>query len=237
VIHIHRVGFLAAGQTARHSRRIKLTRTLRLALAMLAAGAATAVPAHSSPTASTLEPEALTRARVIRTEVSARYRLVPGRKLVVTEASSTGVVRTFTLVNDWLEPRVVAADNGIYFAICSARAKCPYPARSSAWPALALLPRRQAVELALRTFLETSVSLVVVALPTSEPTWVVFERDDFLAEVEALSVFHHLARPAAVGDAPLRELVRLLTRPRLFRPLPILPPPPGTIYAVQLFTP
>jgi hypothetical protein len=175
---------------------------------------------------------------VIRAEVDARYRLVPGRKLAVTEATTTAVVQSLTLVTDLLElPRVVPADNGIYFAICSARARCPYPARSAAWPTVAFLPRRQALELALRTLLETSVSLVVVALPTAQPVWVVFERDDLLANTDAPAVLDQLARPPTVINTPLRELVGQLTRPRLFLPLPILPPPDDTIYAVRLFGP
>jgi hypothetical protein len=175
---------------------------------------------------------------VIGAEINARYRLMPGRKLVVTEATSTGVVESLTLVTDPLEPwRVVPADNGIYFAICSARAKCPYPVGSAAWPAVAFLPRRQGLELALRTFLETSVSLVVVALPTAQPVWIVFERDDLLANINAPAVVDQLARPPAAINPPLRELVDRLTRPRLFRPLPILPPPDDTIYAVRLSGP
>jgi hypothetical protein len=81
------------------------------------------------------------------------------------------------------------------------------------------------------------VSLVVVALPTAEPVWVVFERDDLFASIDTAAVVDQLARPAAVIDRPLRELVGRLTRPRLFVPLPILPPPDGTIYAVRLFGP
>ncbi len=228
----------AAAQETRVSGRRKRVRKLPLVLAALAAGAVAAVPAHSSATASALQPEALTHARVIRAEVNDRYRLVPGRKLAVTEGTTTGVVQSLTLIADWLElPRVVPADNGIYFAICSARAKCPYPARSAAWPAVAFLPRRQALELALRTFVETSVSLVVVALPTARPVWVVFERDDLLANIDAPAVLDQLAKPPAVIDRPLRELVGRLTRPRLFLPIPILPPPDDTIYAVRLVGP
>ena len=188
-------------------------------------------------TASALEPAALTHAVVIRAEVDARYRLVPGRKLAVTEATSTAVVESFTLLTDPFEPlRVLPADNGIYFAICSARARCPYPARSAAWPTVAFLPRRQALELALRTLVETSVSLVVVALPTAQPVWVIFERDD-LASIDPPAVLDQLARPPAVIETPLRDLVGQLTRPRLFLPIPILPPPPDTIYAVSLLGP
>ena len=212
-------------------------RKLLFVLATLAAGLAAAVPAHSSATAAALEPEALTRARAIRADVSARYRHLPGRKLVVTEATTTGVVETVTLVTDWLEPpRVVPADNGIYFAICSQHARCPYPARSTAWRALAFLPRRQAIELALRTLLGTSVSLVVVALPTAEPVWVVFERD-LLSDIDAPAVLQQLAASRAGVRPPLRELVDQLTRPRLFVPLPILPPPDDTIYAIRLLGP
>jgi hypothetical protein len=234
VIRVGAVRFAAVAQAPRASGMRTPGRKL-IVLAMLAAGAAAAVPAQSSTTRAALEPQALTRARAIRVDVSARYRHLPGRKLVVTEATTTGVVETVTLVTDWLEPpRVVPADNGIYFAICSQHARCPYPARSAAWRALAFLPRRQALELALRTFLGTSVSLVVVALPTAEPVWVVFERDDLLPDVDTPAVLKQLGSSPARVQPPLRELVDQLTRPRLFVPLPILPPPDDTIYAMRL---
>lgn len=210
----------------------KRARLLLFAFATLAAGATTTAPAHTSPTASALEPQVVEQARVIREQINAAYRRVPGRKLVVTEATSTDVVETLTLVTDWLEPRVVAADSGIYFAICAARASCPSPARSAAWPTSAFLPRREAVELALRTFLETSASLVVVALPTTEPLWVVLERDDLLTRIDASALLDQLASNPAASDAPLRELVVRLTRPNLYVPLPVVPPPRDTIYAV-----
>jgi hypothetical protein len=209
-------------------------RTLPLAVAALAA----CVVAASASPASALEVGSLARAQLIRAEINAHYRLWPGRKLVVTESTSTGVVEHLTLVTDWLElPRVVPADNGIYFAICSLRATCPYPARSAAWPTLAVLPRRQALELALRTFLETSVSLVVVALPTARPVWVVFEREDLLATIDAPGMLDELRNYPGGADTGLQELVDRLTRPRLFLPLPILPPPDETIFAVRLFGP
>jgi hypothetical protein len=188
-----------------------------------------AIPALSSSSASSLEAEALTRARVIRAEVTARYRHAPGRTLAVTEATRTGVVESITLINEWLEPwHVVPADNGIYFAICSARARRPY------WPIEASLPRRMALELAARTLLETSVDLVVVALPTARPTWLVVERKDLLANVDAPTVLDRLTSSLALIDPTLPELVGRLSRPRLFLPLPILPPPDDTIYAVRL---
>ena len=229
---------VAGAPTARASDWRNVPRKVLITLAALAASASSAGAAPAFATTSATAPEALARARVIRAEVNARYRLLPGRKLVVTEATTTGVVRTLTLVTDWLElPRVVPADNGIYFAICSARARCPYPAGPAAWPKAAFLPRRQAVELALRTFLQTSVRLVVVALPTVQPVWIVFERDDLLADLDEQALLDQLATHRAVADPELRDTVDRITRPRLFRPLPILPPPDDTIYAVRLIEP
>src|SRR6266511_3801096 len=88
----------ASGRVARESRASRLRRALAFVLATLAAGAIAAVPAHSSLTGSTPERVALRQARVIRAEVNAKYRLLPGRKLIVTEATATGVVKTLTLV-------------------------------------------------------------------------------------------------------------------------------------------
>jgi hypothetical protein len=209
-------------------------RMILLALATLAAPAAVAAfPASASARPSALAPDALAHARSIRAKLNARYRLLPRPKLVITEATTTGVVDSLTLI-DSSQPqpwRVVPADNGIYFAICSTRASRPHPARS-AWPAVSFLPRREALELALRTFLETNASLVVVALPAAEPVWVVFERDDLLTEIDAAAALGQLASNPAVVDEPLRQLVDRFTRPRLFVPLPVLPPPDDTIYAM-----
>ena len=197
---------------------------LRLALTALTVGALAAVPAGATPTASQLEQETLPRARAIRAEVDAHYRVAPGRKLAVTEASTTGVLDSFTLVPSQLEmPRVVPADNGVYFAICSARAHCPYPARSSAWPAAAFLPRRQALELVLRTFLETSADLVVVALPTVRPVMLLVERSDVMGAVDASALFRELGGNPGVADASLRRAVDRLTWPNLFTPVALAP--------------
>ena len=206
------------------------------AVIVVAVGLAPAValsPASVSARPSALAPGALSHERSIRAEVNARYLRVPRRRLVVTEATTMGVVDSLTLL-DPSQPqplRVVPADNGIYFAICSTGARCPYPGRS-AWPARAFMPRREALELALRTFLETTVSLVVVELPTAEPVWLVFERDDLLRTIDAEAARGQLASDPAVADQPLRQLVERLTRPRLFVPLPVLPPPDDTIFAM-----
>ena len=231
------IGLLSArARTARASERNRLVWKLLVVLAALATGAVAAFSAHSASAASAVGSDVLIRARAIRAEINARSRITPGRRLVVTEATSTGVVRSITLVTDWLEPpRVVPADNGIYFAICSRHTKCPYPARSAAWPSVAFLPRRLALELALRTLLQTSASVVVVALPTVRPVWVVFERDDLLAEIDAAAALDQLGSSPLVINPALRKLIDQLTRPRLFVPLLLLPPPDETIYAVQLF--
>jgi hypothetical protein len=221
MIPIREKSLEAAEKFTRAPGHRRLARTLALVLATFVAGGVAAIPAQSSSSAPTPQEDALTHARVIRAEVTARYRQMPGRKLAVTEATSTGVVGSVTLISDWVEPwRVVPTDNGIYFAICSARAKCPYPARSAAWPVLAFMPRRQALELALRTVLETAVDLVVVALPTARPTWIVAERDDLLASVDAPVVLDRLASNPALADPLLRQIVDGLTRTRLFLPLP-----------------
>lgn len=216
--------------------KTSVTSRLVIALALLVVGVVVPISASASATTSATAPETLARARVIRADVNARYRSLPGRKLLVTEASTMAVVERLALQTDWLEqPRVVPANNGIYFAICPARATCPYPSRSAARPAAAFLPRRQALELAIRTFLDASPTLVVVALPTAEPIWLVFERDDVLAEVDERTLLARLANPAA-ADSELRETVERITLPRLFRPLPVLPPQ-GAIYAARLVEP
>lgn len=133
------------------------------------AAAAFSVPA--SARASDVDSEMLRQAETIRAELDARYRRVPGQALAVTEATTTGVVESFTLLTpDLLEARVVPAANGIYFAICPARATCPYPARRFSRRRQTLLPACLALELALRTFLETSATVVAVLLPTRSCT-------------------------------------------------------------------
>ena len=139
-----------------------------------------------------------------------------------------GVLDSVTLFTDGhMEPRMVPTANGVYFAIRSARARRPYRLRS------AFLPRRIALELAARMFVETTVNLVVVSLPTARPTWVLFERDEFSRDAEGALLPALLEEPAR-ADETLRELVDRLSGSRLWEPLPILPPPPGTIVAVRV---
>ncbi len=189
-----------------------------LATAVLAIGAAAVQPAVAPASSSQVrEPEALAHAREIRAEIDARYRRPHGPRLAVTEASSTGVVDSFTLFGSPLEvPRVVPAENGIYYAICPVRATCPYPGRA-ARPATAFLPRRLALELALRTFLETSATVVVVSLPTPRFVLLIVERDELLADVDAPALRDALSGdPATAPEPPLRPVVDQLTLQHLF---------------------
>jgi hypothetical protein len=215
----------------------RLIRALLLALAAVAAGAVAAIPASASKSLPELQPQALVRAKAIRTNVNARYRRLPGRKLAVTEVTSMGVVDSVSLIIDPLEPpSVVSAENGIYFALCTVGARCPHPPRSAAWPATAFRPRRQALELAVWAFAQTAASLVVVALPTWSPTWVVFERDDLSSEIGA-PLREQLAADPRYADAGLHAAVDELTVGRTFVPLGIEPVAPGreTFIAIALF--
>ena len=215
----------------RKTRRLALLATAFIGLASVVAFRATAAPPATGADAL---PNTIAQAREIRAVVNGRNRLVPGRKLLVTEASTTAVVGTLTLVTNPAEFRVVSTENGVYYALCSARATCPYPRRSASWSPTAARPQLQVLELALRTFLETSANLVVVSLPTRRPTWAVIERDDLLQTVDAPAVLARLTPPSATINAELRELVDRLTKSRLFVPVPLLPPSLQTIFAVSL---
>jgi len=136
------------------------------------------------------------------------------------------------------EARVVPADNGIYFAICPAGARRPYPARRFARPAADLLPRRLALELALRTFLETSTTVVAVSLPTQRLVFFTVERDELAREVDMPALAEALNGDP--GDAPaawLHRVVDQVTRPRLFVPIALEPTPSGreTLGAMPLW--
>jgi hypothetical protein len=171
----------------------------------------------------------LARARAIRAEIDARYRLLPGRGLAVTEATTTGVVESFTLVtSDLLATHIVAADNGLYFAICPVGAICPYPARRLARPAADPLPRRLALELALRTFLETSATVVAVSLPTPRFLLFVVERHELARAVNMPALAKALGGdPADAEAAWLQQTVDQVTRPRVFVVLGLEPTPSG----------
>ena len=183
-------------------------RTL-IALVLLTAVVGTST-ARASSTAPELTPQSLQHAQTIRSELDVRYRAARRGGLAVTEASSTGVVESFTLVtSDLLGTRVVPAGNGIYYAVCPAGASCPYPARRHARAAADPGARRLALELAVRTFLETSVDVVAVSLPTLRFMALIVERSE--VDVEAV------ARTLASGPPQsIRAIVDRVTRPRIF---------------------
>ncbi len=190
--------------------------TLSVVATMAAAAVATVATAAVSGDA--LERESLVQARTIRAEVSARYRARPGPGLAVTEASTTGVVESFTLLTpDLLGARSFPADNGVWYAICPVRATCPYPARRFARPAAARGPRRLALELAVRTFLETSADVVAVSLPTPRFIAFIVERQELAREVDLPTLAHALrGKPSRAMSASLRTVVDRVTRPRVY---------------------
>jgi hypothetical protein len=204
-------------------------RMLRLGFATLAVGAAAALPAQSVPAAADVEQRTIQRAQAIRADLGAKYRSLPAGRLAVTEATSTAVVESFTLLSaDFLETRVVAAGNGIYFAICPVRATCPSLAHRVARPATDLLPRRLALELVLRTFLETSADLVTVSLPTSRFTLLIVGRDELAREVDLPGLSSALSGdPSYALPARLAEVVDRVTRPRVFLFAGLEPTPRG----------
>ena len=184
-------------------------------------------------------PHALAQVRKITAQINARNLGPRGSKLAVTEASSTGVIESFSLLTASLdELRIVPADMGIYFAICPLRATCPNPARRSARPAEAFLPRRQAIELALRTFIETSADVVAVSLPTARFVLFIVEREELEREVDMPALAERLARdPASAADASLRENVDQLTYSRIFAPVSLESTPTGrdTLAAIPVW--
>ena len=196
---------------------------------MLAIGALGAPTGHASARASALEPRSLARAQAIRGQLDARYRVLPGRGLAVTEATSTGVVESFTLLAlDLLETRYLPAGNGIYYAICPVRAACPYPARRFDRAAAELVPRRLALELALRTFLETSADVVAVSLPAPRFILFVVEREELAREVNLSILAKALDRnPSRALSSSLEVVVDRLTRPRVYVTLGLEPTPSG----------
>jgi len=182
--------------------------------------------AGDTPGASGMPP-ALVQAQKIRAEINARYVAPGGPELAVTEASSTAVVESFSLLTS-AGLRIVSADGGIYFAICPRHARCPLPARGSARPAAAFLPRRQALELALRTFVETTADVVAVSLPTTRFVLFIAERGELEREVDLPTLMKRLAsNPAIAVDASLRRSVDQLTYSRIFIPLGLESTPSG----------
>lgn len=201
---------------------------LVVALATLVAG--TASPgAQATSSERKLEPGALVRAEAIRARLDARYRPSSSGGLAVTESTSTGVLESYTLLSpDLTGSRVVSAANGIYYAICPVRATCPFPAARYARPAADYVARRLALQLALRTFLETSAELVVVSLPTPSYEALVVQRDELARDFDLAASARALGGdPSRALSVSVTELVDRLTRPRVFVALGLEPTPRG----------
>ena len=115
------------------------------------------------------------------------------------------------------------------------RATCPYPARRFARQAAELVPRRLALELALRTFLETSADIVAVSLPTPRFTLFVVQRKELAREVDLSTLAKALdLNPSHALSSSLEVVVDRLTRPRVYMTLGLEPTPSGrdTLVAV-----
>jgi hypothetical protein len=197
--------------------------------ALLALSTVTALPVRASPTASAPEPTSLASAQSIRAQIDVRYRPRRAGALAVTAAISTDVVESFTLLTpDLLETRFIPADSGIWYVICPVHARCPYPPRRFAHPAADLAPRRLALELALRTFLETSADVVAVSFPTPRPVAFIVERREFAGAVNMPALARALAGdPSRALAASLAQVVDQVTRPRVFVGVGLEPTPRG----------
>jgi hypothetical protein len=202
--------------------------TLALAVGTITSPAEGAVPTQST------SPATLSQARSIRAEINARIGLVSGAGLSVTEATSTDVLDSFTLLSaDLLDARFVPAKGGVWYTICPERALCPYPALLRTRPAADYFAQRLALELVVRTFLETDAPVVGVALPTPNYVALVVEREELEREVnpadlaQALRAEPLLDPPMMLagartgGERPrarpaLQRTVDALTRPRTY---------------------
>ena len=202
------------------------------------AAASIAVPvASGSPATSPRDPLALAQAKSIQLAISSRYRRSGGTGFEVAEASSTSVVASFTLLSAALtEARIIPADNGVYYAVCPVQATCPYPARRFARSAAAFLPRRIALELAVRTFQETSADVVAVSLPTRRFVLFVIERGE-LDQDDLASLGARLTRSPRLSTPVTRQLIDQATRSRVYAVIGLEPTQSGrhTLGAVPLW--
>jgi hypothetical protein len=180
------------------------------------------------------EPGLIEHATAIRADVTARYRSPQG--LVVTEASSTDVVGSLTLwTADGASVREVPTAHGVYYALCPMRATCPFPSRKRARPITAFAPRRAALELAIRTFAETTADPVVIALPTRRWVLLVLERSE-VAGIAWAAALDAGDDPGVATTEPLRAVVDDLTLGHLYAPFALGTGSDGTdtLAAVQL---
>jgi hypothetical protein len=198
---------------------------------LCAACAATVLAAAASARP---EPDPVVQAAAVRGDVTARYASAHG--LVVTEASSTAVVGSLTL---WsaagTSVREVRTARGVYYALCPIRATCPFPSRKLARPITAFAPRQAALELAIRSFAETTADPVVVSLPTRRWVLLVLERSELAAIPAATSIDVHSDLRVATTRAT-RAAIDELTLRHLYAPFALGTGSDGTetLAAVQL---
>lgn len=146
--------------------------------------------------------------RQIARELAQRYRH-RGEDLVAREISPMNVLETVELMPGLSRPgRTVPAADGVYFAICR-RSPCALQ-RHNLSRERALLARRMALELALRTLDETASDLVVVALPKR---WVltillVLTRDDLVAGGDGGRALRRWSARGFPADLDVDEVVR-----------------------------
>ncbi len=210
----------------------------RVRIVMAAAGVATTLAlvciggvSASRASAATAEsmPVRLAHARTIGADVNARARRLPGAKLAVSEPTPTDVVESFTLLSqNLLETRYISAEGGVWYEICPVKAACPYPAARHARPAADYLPRRLALELAVRTFAETDASVVGVSLPTPRFVAFIVTREELAREGDIAALSQSLRESSMLAlSASERHLADELTRPRTYVFLGLEPGPNG----------
>jgi hypothetical protein len=216
-------------------------------LAALTIAVGTLTPsATGAPPLAPASAATLAQAGTIREELNTRIRLVPGAGLSVTEATSTDMIDSFTLLSqDLLDARFVPAAGGVWYTLCPTAVGCPSPASRFARRADDRFARRLALELALRTFVTSDAPLVGVALPTPRFVAVIFERDELAAKVDMPALARALraeplvdpavaalAKTARAGNqwtpfSSLQRTIDELTRPRTYLFLDFEPGPYG----------
>jgi hypothetical protein len=225
-------------------RPVGLVALAALAVAF-AVGTITSSAAGAPPIAQTSQAT-LSQARGIRDDLNARIGLVPGAGLSVTEATSTDVVDSFTLLSeDLLDARFVSTAGGVWYELCQDGTTCPYPAPRLSRPAGDRLARRIALELVLRTFLASDAPVVGVSLPTPHFVAVIIEQDELAARVDMPALARALraeplldpavaalAKTASEGQrleppSSLQRTIGELTRPRTYLFLDFEPGPYG----------
>jgi hypothetical protein len=213
--------FGSASNPGRPGFRLRLGLPIAASAAVLVALGflATASLSRAAPPTSESPDPRLARAQAIRAGAHARMQRLPGAELRLGAPTTTDEIEAFMLLSeDLLGQRFVAAGNGVWYSICARRGPCVAPAPGLARSAADHVARRLALELAVRTFLETDAPVVAVSLPTSRVVVVVLVRDELAREAELDSLASRLRRqPLHVApSAGLRDLVDTLTRPRTY---------------------